>query len=137
ACELELGAVAPTLELPEPGCLLDERAPILGLRGKHLLDLALADDRVHGRTEPDVGEDLDEVSSPDGRAVHEVLPLCTAYEPPRDRDLRKVEIGPGPVFVVEDELDLAVLRGLAVGAPGEEDVVGLLRPQLGRCQRPS
>ena len=124
--------MTPALELPEPGGLLDERAPILRLRREHLLDLALADDRVHRRAEPDVREDLDEVGAPHGRAVDEVLALGAAHEPARDRDLGEVEVRPGAVLVVEDELDLAVLGRLPVAAAGEEDVVGLLGAKLGR-----
>ena len=59
--ELQLGAVPAALELAEAGSLLDERPPVLRLRGEDLLDLALADDRVHRGPEPDVGEELDEV----------------------------------------------------------------------------
>ena len=36
--ELQLGAVAAALEASEPGRLLDERAPLVGLRGEDLLD---------------------------------------------------------------------------------------------------
>ena len=110
AGELQLGAMTAALELPEPGRLLHERAPILRPRGEHLLDLALADDRVHRRAEPDVREDLDEIGAPHGRAVDEVLPFGTAHEPPRDRHLGELEIRPRAVLVVEDELDLTVLR---------------------------
>ena len=135
ARELQLGAMPSALELPEPCRLLDERATILRPGREHLLDLPLADDRVHRRAEPDVREDLDEVGTPDRSPVDEVLTLGAAYEPPRDRDLREVEIGPRAVLVVEDELDLAVRCGLPVAAPCEEHVVGLLGAQLGRRQR--
>ena len=135
ARELQLGAMPPALELPEPRRLLHERPPILRLRREHLLDLALPDDRVHRRAEPDVREDLDEIRTPNSSAVDEVLALCPSHEPPRDRDLREVEIGPRAVLVVEDELDLAVLCGLPVAAACEEHVVGLLGAQLGRRER--
>ena len=52
--ELQLGAMTAPLELPKPGRLLDQRAPVLGLRGKHRVDLALGDDRVHRAAEADV-----------------------------------------------------------------------------------
>ena len=135
ARELQLGTMPSALELPEPGGLLDERSPVLRLRGEHLLDLALADDRVHRRPEPDVGKELDEVGPPDRGLVDEVLALAAADEPARDRDLAEVELRPVPVLVVEHELDLAVLGGFPVAAAGEEDVVGLLCAELGRGQR--
>ena len=90
--ELQLRAVAAPLELAEPGRLLDQLAALLGLRGEHRLDLALADDRVHRAAEPDVGEQLDEVGPPHVRAVDEVLALAAAMQPARDRDLRVVEL---------------------------------------------
>ena len=123
------------LELAEAGRLLDELAPLLRLRGEHRLDLALADDRVHRAAEPDVGEQLDEVGAPHLRLVDEVLALAAAMQPPGDRDLGEVELAEAAALVVEDELDLAALgRRAALGAV-EEDVVGLLRAQLGRRQR--
>ncbi len=136
ARELQLGAVAAALELSKPGSFLDERAPVLRLGRQHLLDLALADDRVHRRSEADVGEDLDEIGAPNRSAVDEVLALGPAHEPPRDGDLGEIEIRPRAVLVVEDELDLAVLGGLAIAATGEQHVVRLLRAELGRRQRP-
>ena len=123
------------LELPEAGCLLHERAPILGLRRQHLLDLALADDRVHRRAEPDVREDLHEIGPAHRGAVDEVLPLGSADEPAGDRDLRELEIRPGAVLVVEHELDLAVLAGPAIATSREQDVVRLLGAKLRGRQR--
>ncbi len=135
ARKLQLGAMPSTLELSEPGGLFDERPPVLRLRGEHLLDLALADNRVHRRSEPDVGEELDEVRAAHGRLVDEVLPLAAPNEPAGDRDLAEVELRPVSVLVVEHELDLAVLGGLAIAGAGEEDVVRLLGAELGRGQR--
>ena len=123
------------LELPEPCRLLHELPAVLRLRGEHLLDLALPDDRVHRGAEPDVREQLDEVGSAHRGTVDEVLALRAADEPSRDRDLAEVERGPRAVLVREHELDLAVLRGLTVAAAGEEDVVRLLRTELRRRQR--
>ena len=135
-CELQLGAVPATLELPETCGLLDERPPVLGPRREDGVDLALRDDRVHRSAEPDVGEQLDEVGAPHGRAVDEVLPLAAADEAALDRDLAEVELlAEAAVLVVEDELDLAVLGGRAIAAAGEEDVVGLLGAHLRRRQR--
>jgi hypothetical protein len=44
------------LNFPSPAALLDECTPVLGPGRKHLLDLALAHDGVHRRTESDVRE---------------------------------------------------------------------------------
>jgi len=78
ANELELGAVALPLEAPKAGCLLDKRPAIGRLRGKDLLDAPLPDHRVHLTAEPDVGEKLDQISSSNGCAVHEVLTLAAS-----------------------------------------------------------
>ncbi len=135
AGELQLRAVAAALELAEPGRLLDQLAPLLRLRGEHGLDLALADDRVHRAAEPDVGEQLDEVGATHLRLVDEVLALAAAVQPARDRDLGEVEVAEVAALVVEDELDLAALGRRAALRAVEEDVVRLLRAQLGRRQR--
>src|SRR6185503_20202749 len=134
--QLQLRAVPAPLELSEPCGLLDQGAAVFGLGGEHGVDFPLADDRVHGAAEADVCEQLDEVGAPDRRAVDEVLPLAAADEPPRDRDLRVVELRAEPaVLVVEEQLDLAVIRGLARRRAAEEHVVGLLRAHLRRCER--
>ena len=112
ARELQLRPVAPRLELAEPRRLLQQHAPLGSLRAEDLLDLALADDRVHAAAETDVGEQLDEVEPADRRLVDEVLALAAAVEPPRDRHLRPLE-RPVARLVVEEQLDLAVLGALA------------------------
>ena len=132
--------MAATLELPEPGCLLDERAPVLGPRREHGVDLSLRHDRVHRPAEPDVREQLDEVGAAHRRAVDEVLPLTPAYEPARDGHFAEVELlAEAAVLVVEYELDLAVVgRGPGSGAT-EEDIVGPVGAKLGgreRARRP-
>jgi len=55
-------------------------------------------------------------------------------QPPRHGQLRVLERA-GVVLVVEEELDLAEVGGAAAGCAGEEDIVGLLRPQLVRAER--
>src|SRR5215831_11654282 len=135
AGQLELGPVPPTLELPEAGGVLDQDAPFFGLAREDLLDLALADHRAVAAAEADVREQLDEIRAPHGRAVHEVLPLAPAVQPPRDRDLAELEVLHRAVLVVEQQLDIAVVRRLtAAGRAGEEDVVRLLGTQLVRAQ---
>ena len=131
--ELELGAVTAGLEAAEAGSLLDQRTPLGRPRREDRLDLALADDRVHSLAEPEVGEQLDEVEPPHGSPVDEVLPLAAAVQATGHRELGIVD-GQRPVGVVEEELDLAEVGGAARAAAGEEDVVGLLGPQLGRAE---
>ena len=135
ARQLQLGAVPAALELAEPGRLLDQCAPVFRLRGEHGVDFPLRDDRVHRAAEPDVGEQLDEIGAPHGRAVYEVLPLAAAREPPHDRDLAELEVGDPTVLVVEEQFDLARVDRLPVAAAREEHVVGLLGAELRRRQR--
>ena len=134
ARELELGAVLAALEAPEPGGLLEQGAAFLGLRAENLLDAALADDRVHPSAEAEIGEELDEVDAAHGRAVQEVLTFAAAVQPPRDRELG-VRQRPFAFRVVEEQLDLAEVFGRAAAPSCEEDVVRLLRAELGGGQR--
>ena len=90
---------------------------------------------MHPAAEPEVGEQLDEIDAAHGRAVQQVLPLAAAVKPAGDGKLG-VRQGPLAVRVVEEELDLAEILGRTAAAPGEEDVVGLLRPKLRRRHRP-
>ena len=133
--ELELGAMPPALEAAEPRRLLEQLAAPLRARAEDLLDLALADDRVHRAAEAEVGEQLDEVDPAHVRPVHEVLALAAALQAPRDRELGVVD-RPVAVAVVEEELDLRVVRRRPRGRAREEDVVGLLGAQLVRGERP-
>ena len=128
--------MAPALEPSEPGCLLDERSPLDGATRQDGLHLPLPDDRVHPRPEADIGEKLDEVRAPHGRAVHEVLPLRAAMQAAEDRHLGEIQGGQAAVRVVEHELHLAPVRARAARRAGEEDVVGLLSAQLVRAQAP-
>ena len=130
----------PRLEAAESGGLLDQGPAFLRLRCEDRLDLALADDRVHALAEAEVGEQLDEVEPADGGLVDEVLALAAAVQPARDRELGVVDRVPAElsntaVLVVEEELDLAVVRRPAVRRAREEDVVGLLGTELVRAER--
>ena len=118
----------PPLELAEPGRVLDQHPPLLGLARQDLLDLALADHRAVRTAEPDVREQLDEVGPAHACAVDQVLALAAPVQPPRDGDLGELEPGEAAVLVVEEQLDLAVVRRRPVGRAGEEHVVGLLGP---------
>jgi len=134
--ELQLGAMAAPLELPEPRSLLDERAPVLWLGREDRVDLPLGDDRMHRPAQADVRKQLDEIGAPNRGAVDEVLALAPSDEAPRDRHLAEVELLAEPaVLVVEHELDLAVVGRGPCRRAAEEDVVGPVRAELGRCER--
>ena len=135
ARELQLGPVPAPLELAEAGRVLDQRAPLLRLRGEDLLDLALADHGAVTAAEPDVRQQLDQVGAADGGAVDQVLALAAAVQPARDRDLAEVELRQRAVLVVEQQLDLAEVGRRVAGRAGEEHVVRLLGAQLVRAQR--
>ena len=114
--ELQLRAVAASLELPETCRLLHERAPLLGLRGEDLLDLALRDDGARCAAEADVRQQLHEVGAPNGGPVDQVLPLAAPVQATHDGDFRR-QGGQRVVLVVEHELHLAVGRRLAGSRP--------------------
>ncbi len=133
--ELELGTVPPALEAAEPGRLLDQLPPLGGLRVEHRLDAPLRDHRAQAAAETDVGEQLDQVEPPDRRPVDEVLALAAAVEPAGDRHLAVGQVGPRPVGVVEEQLDLRRVRLRPARGAGEEHVVGLLGAQLPRAHR--
>jgi hypothetical protein len=123
------------LEAPEPGGLLQQGAPLLGLAREDLFDASLADDRGAAR-EAHLGQQLDQVDAANRRAVQQVLALAAAMQPPRERHLGERQIGERAVLVVEHQLDVAEVRPRSPGRAREEDVVGLLRAQLGRRERP-
>ena len=125
----------PPLEAAEAGRLLEQLAPAFRARAEDLLDLALADDRMHRTAEAEVGEQLDEVGPAHVRSVHEVLPLPAALQAPRDRELGVVN-GPVAVAVVEQELDLGVIGRRPGRGAGEQHVVRLLGAELVRGERP-
>ncbi len=133
--QLQLGAMPPELEAPQPGRLLDERAALGRLRREDRLDAPLRDHRAQAAAEADIREQLDQVDPANARAVDEVPALAAAMESPCERHLRERQVGPGAVGVVEHELDLAMIDGAPPGRPCEEDVVGLLGAKLVGAQR--
>jgi len=70
------------------------------------------------------------------RAVDEVLPLAAAVQAAQEGDLGEGQLGERPVLVVEEQLDLAGIGWRPVAAAREEDVVGLLGPQLAGSEAP-
>src|SRR5256714_13966090 len=119
----------PLLEAPEPGGLLEQCPPLLGLGAEDLLDASLPDDRVHAAPEPQIGQQLDQVDSAYGGAVEQVLTLAATVQPAGDRELG-VRQRPLTVGVVEQKLDLAEVLCRTPSAAGEDDVVGLLGTEL-------
>ena len=125
------------LELAKPCGFLDQVAPVLRPGCEHRVDPPLRHDRVHRAAEADIGQELDKIRATHGGLVHEVLPLAAAHEATCDRDLVEVDLlTEAAVLVVEQELDLAMVGRLPGGGAAEQHVVGLLRTQLGRGQRP-
>jgi hypothetical protein len=87
ALELELRPPAALAVLPEPGGLLDQKAPVARLRVDYLLHPPLTDHRVHLAAEVRVGKHLDHIDEPAARPVQPVLALPASLHPPPDRDL--------------------------------------------------
>ena len=125
AVELELCAVAALAVLAEARGLLDQQAPVAGLRADDLLDLALADHRVGLAAHVRVGEGLHDVREAASSTVQPVLPVAVALDPAGDRDLRELAGRPA-LGVVDHDLDLGEApRRLAIAA-GEDHVPHLL-----------
>src|SRR5262249_44897234 len=103
--ELELRAAAALAVLAEPGGLLDEQPALARLRMHDLLDLALADHRVHLAAEVRVGEHLEHVGEPAAGAVEQVLAFAGALEAVLAWSLRQLGLA-GPVGVVATRLEL-------------------------------
>jgi hypothetical protein len=120
--ELELCLPPPGLVLRDARRLLDDRAPVGRLRREDLADLALLDDRVGLRAEPGVHEQLVDVAQATHLAVHQVLGLAVAVEPPRDRALGAA-VGAVAVEAGDLEVHLGHLQRLAAGAAVEDHVL--------------
>ena len=120
--ELELGLAAAGLVLRDPGRLLDDRAPLRGLRREDLADLALLDDRVGLRAEPGVHEQLVDVAQAAELAVHQVLALAVPVEPARDDALGRA-VGAVAVEARDLEVDLGHLQRLAARGAVEDHVL--------------
>ena len=82
--ELERGLPPAGPVLGDPGRLLDEGPAVGGLAGEDQADLALLDDGVRLGAEAGVHEQLVDVPQAADLAVHEVLALPVAVEPPGD-----------------------------------------------------
>ena len=91
-------------------CRLFEKRPALRRRAHDdRLDIALVDDRVRIDGETGRGEEVDQVATPDPRAVQEVVALAVPLDPALDGDLVIVDRKP-PRGVVEHDRDLGVGR---------------------------
>jgi hypothetical protein len=85
------------------------------------------------RAEADLGEELDHVCAADAGAVDEVLALAPAMESARNRELRELDRSL-TVLVVEEQLDLGMVRCRAARPTSEEDVVRLFGAKLAWAQ---
>jgi hypothetical protein len=122
--ELAHGLPALALVLGDPRRLLEDRAPLLGLGGEDLVDLALGHDRVAGPAYAGVHEELMDVLQPARLAVEQVFALAVPVDPPRDLDL--VEFAAELLLALRQEhRDLAHLGGPARVGPLEDDVLHL------------
>ena len=120
--ELELGLAPAGPVLRDPGRLLDDRAPVGGLAGEDLSDLALLDDRVRLRAEPRVHEQLVDVAQAADLAVHQVLALAVAVQAARDDALGR-SVGAVAVEAGDLEADLGHLQRLAARRAVEDHVL--------------
>ena len=130
--ELAQGRRLALLELGDAGGLLEEHAPVLGVRVDDRADVALADDRVGLGVEPGVEEQLADVAQAAGVVVDEVLALARAVEPPGHADLGELVVGrrqllPGQL---DGQRDLGHAEGVAELAAREDQVLHLLAAQL-------
>ena len=116
--ELPLGLLAADAEAGDPRGLLEDGAPLLGLGGEELVDLALLHDGVGGLADPRVEEELAHVAELHRLVVDEVLALPRAVEPALDRHLGQVQ-GQDLVLVGHEEGDLGDVQGLAVSVPAK------------------
>jgi hypothetical protein len=108
--------------LAEPGRLLDQQPSFLWLRVHDLLDLALADHRVHLPPEAGVRQRIGDVGKPAVGAVQAIATLTLAVEATRYRDLG--ELGAGrPVGVVDHDLDLGRGARRSLPTPREDHVL--------------
>jgi hypothetical protein len=128
ALELAHRLVALGVVLRDPGGLVEERAPVLGLGADHLVDAALVDDRVAVAAEPGVQEHLANVAQTALRLVQEVLRLAGAEQAARDRDLGELDRQEG-VRVVERQRDLGHRQRRALGGSREDHVRHRVRAQ--------
>ncbi|OAP22380.1 hypothetical protein A4R44_06830 [Amycolatopsis sp. M39] len=130
--ELAQGLLFALAVLEDARGLLDERAPLLGLRLQDRRELALPDDDVHLAADAGVREQLLHVHQPAAVAVDLVLARAVAEHPAGDGDLGVLD-RQRAVGVVDGERDLgAAERGAARGA-GEDDVFHLAAAQVFRA----
>jgi len=130
---LSLGLLLPALELRDARGLLDEKAPVLGLRADDEADLALLHDRVSLRARTRAEEQIGDVAKAHGGLVDEVFALAAAVQAPRDGDLGVVLVFKGQFaggVVLERERDLGeVVRRTRLAAI-EDHVLHRTAPEV-------
>ena len=127
--ELAQRALLALLVLEDAGGFLDERATLFGAGVQHLVETALADDRVRVAAQPRVVQQVLDVHEACRRVVDEVLGLAVAVHAARDRDLGELE-RQRAVGVVEHEVDLGHADRLSGRGAREDDVFHRLAAQL-------
>ena len=111
----------------DPRGLLDEDAPVEGLRGQDVGEALLLHEGVGLRVDPGPQEQVVDVLETADRLVEQVLRLPVPVEPPADRDL-----APGYrhlTLVREREEGLGQSERTAGGGPVEDHVLHPLAPQ--------
>jgi hypothetical protein len=114
--ELVHGLPALALVLGDAGGLLEHRAPLLRLRGQHLVDLALRHDRIAGPADAGIHEKLVDVLQAAGLPIEIILAFAIPMHAAHDLDL--MEFAPELLLAFrEQEGHFADLGGLPrVGA---------------------
>ena len=108
--------------LGHPGRLLDVGPDLDRVGGEHLVEVALADDRVLLPPDPAVGQHLPDVEQPAGQPVEAVLGLARSEQGPGDRDLAELE-GQVAGGVVDGEADLGHGERRAALRAGKDEVL--------------
>ena len=130
--EPPLGALTPLAELQDAGGFLDDRAPVLGPRVQHRVELALPHDHVLLTADAGVGEQLLDVEQSTRRTVDLVLGVAGAEQRAGDRHLAEFD-GQQPGAVVDAQRHLGAPERGTIGRAGEDDVVHLAAAQRARA----
>ena len=126
-----------TLSLPEPvlrdtGRLFKNYTPVGIGRLQKNVDFSLLEDRVGGRSEAGIQEEILDVLEATAVLVDEIFALTASKQPSGDGNLREVDVEI-PLCIIEDDSDLGVAQRLAILGSTEDDVHHLSPPQtLGR-----
>ena len=120
------------LELGNPGCLLEQHPPVLGVCIDQGTDVPLADDGVGLGVEAGVEKQLADVAQPAGRVVDVIFALAGTIESSGDADfgehvVRNRQLLPGEL---DGQGDLGHAERMPRLAAGENQVLHFLPAQL-------